>query len=86
MTALTCCLKDLNIKISGTDLEKEFITDAVLKENKIAWQKGFDEKNINDQDFVIATGSDHGGPQNPEARAAKRKTFHILPTARHWAN
>jgi len=78
MTALACCLKDLNIKISGTDLEKEFITDAVLKENKIAWQKGFDEKNINDQDFVIATGSDHGGPQNPEARAAKRKNIPYL--------
>ena len=78
MTAFACCLKDLNIKISGTDLKKEFITDAVLKENNITWQKGFDKKNINNQDFVIATGSDHGGPQNPEAQAAKRKNIPYL--------
>lgn len=71
MTALAIVAKEKGFKISGSDVIEEFITDNVLKRNKITPLVGFSEDNLNEKpDLVIVTGA-HGGIDNPEARAAK---------------
>jgi len=81
MTALACCLKDLGIKVSGSDIEETFVTDKVLKERKIRWKIGFSEKNlIPKPDLLITTGA-HGGLNNPEVVAAKNLGIPVLTHA-----
>ncbi len=46
MTALACCSQDLDIQVSGSDVEEVFVTDSVLKKRHIKWKIGFDKKKI----------------------------------------
>ncbi|MGB9706668.1 MAG: UDP-N-acetylmuramate--L-alanine ligase [Microgenomates group bacterium] len=81
MTALACCLQDLGIKISGSDIEEIFVTDKVLKQRKIPWKVGFSEKNLTPKpDLVITTGA-HGGLTNPEVVAATEMKIPVLTHA-----
>ena len=81
MTALAIVAKEMKIKIDGSDVEEEFVTDAVLKRNKINWRVGFKKENITSlkkkPDLVIVTGA-HGGMTNPEAVAAKKIGCQVL--------
>ena len=70
MTALACCAQDLGIKISGSDVDDVFVTDAILRKRKINWLTDFKAKNINHPDLLITTGA-HGGLANPEVTEAK---------------
>ena len=71
MTALALCADDLNIAVSGSDIEELFVTDAVLQERKIKWEIGFKKRDwLKKPDLVITTGA-HGGMQNPEVISAK---------------
>ncbi|KUK82981.1 MAG: UDP-N-acetylmuramate/alanine ligase [Microgenomates bacterium 39_6] len=78
MTALAACLKDLGIKITGSDVAQEFITDQTLKKMKLSWWENFSSQHIKNQELVIATGSGHQGLNNPEALAAKKKGIPYL--------
>jgi len=81
MTALACCLQDMGIKISGSDVEETFVTDKILKKRKIRWRVGFSEKNlIPKPDLLITTGA-HGGLNNPEVVAAKKMEIPVLTHA-----
>jgi UDP-N-acetylmuramate--alanine ligase len=75
MTSLAACLRDKNIKITGSDVTEVFITDQTLKKMNIAWWETFAAGHISDQDLVIATGSAHQGPNNVEAKAAQEKNI-----------
>ncbi|PIS15186.1 UDP-N-acetylmuramate--L-alanine ligase [Candidatus Shapirobacteria bacterium CG09_land_8_20_14_0_10_38_17] len=77
MTALACCAQDLGIKISGSDIDEVFVTDATLKKRKIKWLTGFRPKNIDHPDLLIATGA-HGGLTNPEVTEAKKKKIPVM--------
>jgi UDP-N-acetylmuramate--alanine ligase len=44
--ALAKILKDLGIKVVGSDTEEKFFTDEVLKKEKIKYYEGFNEKNL----------------------------------------
>ncbi len=78
MTALACCSQDLDIQVSGSDVEEVFVTDSVLKKRNIKWKIGFDKKNLKKRpDLVITTGA-HGGLDNTEAIEAKRLKVPIL--------
>jgi UDP-N-acetylmuramate--alanine ligase len=78
MTALAACLKDLGIKITGSDIAKEFITDQTLKKMGLSWWENFSPRHIKNQELVVATGSGHQGPNNPEAQAALEKGIPYL--------
>ncbi|MDD3532137.1 MAG: UDP-N-acetylmuramate--L-alanine ligase [Candidatus Shapirobacteria bacterium] len=78
MTALAACLKDKNINISGSDIPEIFITDQTLKKMGLSWWENFSTDHISHQNLVIATGSAHQGPDNPEAKAAIRKGIPYL--------
>lgn len=78
MTALACCSQDLDIQVSGSDVEEVFVTDRILKNRNIRWKIGFDKKNLKKRpDLVITTGA-HGGLDNIEAIEAKRLEVPIL--------
>lgn len=81
MTALACCTQDLGIKVSGSDVEEIFVTDKILKQRKIYWKIGFEEKHLKPRpDLVITTGA-HGGLANPEVVAAGKLKIPILTHA-----
>ena len=81
MTALACCLQDLGIKVTGSDVEELFVTDKILKQRQISWQVGFNEKNLTPRpDLLITTGA-HGGLTNPEVLAAISLKIPVLARA-----
>ncbi|MGB9911173.1 MAG: UDP-N-acetylmuramate--L-alanine ligase [Microgenomates group bacterium] len=81
MIALACCLQDIGIKISGSDVEEKFVTDEVLKKRKISWKIGFKEENLKPKpDLLITTGA-HGGLNNPEVIIAKKLKISVLTHA-----
>lgn len=73
MTAMACCLQDLGIVVTGSDVEEKFVTDKVLKERQIKWRAGFSAKNIKKQTDLVITTAAHGGLQNPEVIEAQKR-------------
>jgi len=72
MTPLAIIAKEADMKVSGSDIEEEFITDISLKNANINFSVGFSKDHIKDADLVIATGA-HRGLKNIEVLEAKRK-------------
>jgi len=79
MANLAVFLKKMGKNVSGADVEEEFITDELLKKNKITWQIGFDllPDNI---DLVVYSAS-HKGLNNPLIKKAKEKNIAIISQA-----
>jgi len=77
MTPLAIIAKEAGMKISGSDIADEFITDAVLKKAGIIPMVGFLKAHIGDVDLVIITGA-HGGFNNIEALEAGRKNIKVI--------
>lgn len=77
MTALACCLKDLGIKVSGSDTDEVFVTDKILEEKKIPWHKFSQEKITSEIDLLIFTGA-HQGEENPEVKKAEKLKIQTL--------
>lgn len=81
MTALACCVQDLGIKTSGSDVEETFVTDEILTKRKIKWSVGFGKEFLKDKpDLVITTGA-HGGLNNPQVKVAKKAGIKVLTHA-----
>lgn len=80
MTPLAIIAKEAGFTVTGSDIEEQFITDAVLKKAGIVPQVGFKEENIKNPDLVITTGA-HGGYDNPETIAAKTKNIRVITQA-----
>lgn len=72
MTPLAIIAKEAKIKVTGSDIEDTFITDAVLKTAGISVQKGFSKDHVVNVDLVIFTGA-HGGEANVEVVEAKER-------------
>lgn len=77
MTPLAIIAKEAGFEISGSDVSERFITDEELEKAKIKPYPGFDKKNIEGADLVIATGA-HGGMDNIEVKAAKDANIEVL--------
>lgn len=81
MTALAIVAKEMGIKVAGSDINQKFVTDSVLKRNKISWLPGFKKENIEGlkkkPDLVVVTGA-HGGMSNPEAVVAKKMGLEVI--------
>lgn len=81
MTSLALCAQDLGIEVEGSDIEEIFVTDQILANRKINWQKGFSPKNIDKSvDLVITTGA-HGGLKNPEVVFAQNQKIPVITHA-----
>jgi len=77
MTPLAIIAKEAGIKVSGSDIADEFITDISLKKADIDPLVGFVEEHIGNVDLVITTGA-HGGFNNVEVLEAKRKNIRVI--------
>ena len=73
MTALALCAQDLGIKVSGSDVDEPFVTDAVLKRRKINWQIGFAPGHVPPATSMLVYTAAHQGANNPEVQAAREQ-------------
>lgn len=81
MTALACCLRDMEIEVEGSDVEEIFVTEEVLRKRVIKWFIGFERKDFGRKpDLVVCTAA-HGGISNPEAVLARRLGIPVLTHA-----
>lgn len=80
LTPLAIIAKEAGIKVSGSDIGEEFITDQPLKKMGITPYVGFDVSHVEKVDLVITTGA-HGGFQNVEVLAAKEKGIPVYTRA-----
>ncbi len=74
---LAIIAKEAGIKVTGSDIAEEFITDEGLKKADIAVFEGFDSEHVADVDLVIASGA-HGGRDNVEVKAALSNGIKVL--------
>src|SRR3989338_3077986 len=81
MTNLAVVLKKMGKNVSGCDLKEEFITDKLLKDNKINWQIGFDSNKLSKQVDLIVYSAAHGGTNNPLIIETKKKNINIVSQA-----
>jgi len=77
MTPLSVIAKEAGIRVTGSDVADEFITDKTLRAKGIIPEVGFTAEHVKDVDLVITTGA-HGGYYNPEVIAAKDKKIPVL--------
>ncbi len=78
MTALALCAQDLGIKVSGSDVDGPFVTDAVLKHRHIPWRIGFSPDHLSPNvDLLIYTAA-HQGSRNPQVQAAINRGIPVL--------
>lgn len=78
LTPLAIIAKEAGIKVSGSDIEEEFITDSALRKVGITPFTNFSENNITDDiDLVVTTGA-HGGYENIEVQTARKKSIPVI--------
>ncbi|MEK7633371.1 MAG: UDP-N-acetylmuramate--L-alanine ligase [Patescibacteria group bacterium] len=81
MANLGVILKKMGKKVTGCDIEEEFITDKLLQNNKIHWTTGFDPHQLPKQTDLIVYSAAHGGTNNPLIIEAKKKKINIISQA-----
>lgn len=78
MTNLAIILKKMGKIVTGSDVSEIFITDEILKKNKIKTITGFEPKNLPlDTELVIYSAA-HQGLKNPQIIEAIRRKIKIL--------
>ena len=82
MTNLALVLKEMGKNVSGCDIKEEFITDKLLKDNKIEWKAGFDPETLPKQTDLFVFSAAHGGTNNPLAVEGKKNGINLISQAR----
>ncbi|OGY18448.1 MAG: UDP-N-acetylmuramate--L-alanine ligase [Candidatus Chisholmbacteria bacterium RIFCSPLOWO2_01_FULL_50_28] len=83
MTALALYAQDRGIRISGSDVADQFVTEKILTKRRIEVAEGFAAENLNkDVDLLVYSGA---RPQNPEVKAAQRLGIRTLNYAQALA-
>lgn len=77
VSPLAIIAKEAGFEVSGSDVSERFITDEELEKAGIKPMVGFDKKNIEGADLVIATGA-HGGMENIEVKEAVGSNIRVL--------
>lgn len=77
MAPLALIAQEAGFLVTGSDVEKEFITDKTLRNAGIIPFIGFSSTHISSADLVITTGA-HGGFSNEEVVAAKEKKIPVM--------
>ncbi len=77
MAPLAIIAKEAGFTVTGSDIEKEFITDVALKKAGIIPNVGFSPEYVGHPDLVITTGA-HGGFDNVEVVDAKAKNIQVM--------
>ncbi|MEK7177739.1 MAG: UDP-N-acetylmuramate--L-alanine ligase, partial [Patescibacteria group bacterium] len=82
MANLAVILKKMGKNITGCDIEEEFITDKLLKDNKITWITGFDANKLDKETDLIVYSAAHGGTSNPLIVAALQNKIKVISQAK----
>lgn len=77
MTPLAIIAKEAGLKVTGSDIADEFITDLPLAKVGIKPLIGFSKENVGEVDLVITTGA-HGGLENEEVKEALNKNIKVI--------
>lgn len=80
MTALALAFKDFGYEVYGSDIEEAFVTDNILRKEKIKIYNGFKKENIKDIDLLIYTAA-HQGRDNIEVLAAEKRKIPVVSHA-----
>lgn len=81
MANLAIILKKMGKKVTGTDVDEEFITDRLLKSNKISYLIGFNTKILPKKSDLVIYSAAHQGDDNPliiRAKKLKMRTAHQI--------
>jgi len=78
MANIAVMLKEMGKKVSGVDIEEEFITDSSLIKNQIEYSTNFLDFSSIDQYDVFVYSAAHGGSENPLIIEAQKKGKRIL--------
>ncbi|HEX7543021.1 MAG TPA: Mur ligase family protein, partial [Patescibacteria group bacterium] len=81
MANLAVILKKMGKMVTGCDIEEEFITDKLLRDNKISWTAGFDSDKLPKQTDLIVYSAAHGGTDNLLIVKAIEKKINIISQA-----
>jgi len=76
MTPLAIIAKQAGFKVSGCDIDEEFITDQALTKEEIVPLIGFSISHIDKADLIITTGA-HGGFDHVEVVEAKKRGIEV---------
>lgn len=78
MANLAVILKKMGKNVTGADLEEEFITDKLLRNNNILYSIGFDPKNLPDLADLVVYSAAHAGSNNPIGIEAKKQGIKLI--------
>ena len=81
MANLAVILKKMGKNVTGCDIEEEFITDRLLKDNKITWQIGFKPNSLPKQTDLIVYSAAHGGTNNSLIVEAIKNKVNVISQA-----
>src|SRR3972149_2257690 len=81
MSNLAVFLKKSGKQVSGADLEEEFITDKLLKKNKITYLTGFEAAKLPQETDLIVYSAAHGGLSNPLVVEGKKRHLTVISQA-----
>jgi UDP-N-acetylmuramate--alanine ligase len=89
VSALACILKNLGIKVVGSDTKEKFFTDEILKKEGVKFYEGFKKENLKKELPVSAVISSvaylSSNIKNPEIELAKKLNIPILSYPRALA-
>lgn len=80
MTPLAIIAKEAGFKVTGSDIQEDFITKDALERAKIEPFTKFSDANIKGANLVVVSAA-HGGFENVEAVAAKKQNIPIISQA-----
>ena len=78
MANLAVILKKMDKDVTGCDIEEEFITDKLLRNNRIDWSIGFNFSNLPEKTDLIVYSAAHSGTNNPLIIKARKKNINII--------
>ncbi|MFA6017503.1 MAG: UDP-N-acetylmuramate--L-alanine ligase [Patescibacteria group bacterium] len=82
MANLGVILKKMGKNVTGCDVQEEFITDKLLRENDISWMIGFDPQKLPKKTDLIVYSAAHGGTNNPLIIEAIKNNINTISQAK----
>ena len=76
--ALAELMQGMGLKVSGSDTDEVFYTDAILRELGISWHETFDPAHIGDDIDAVIYSAAYDAENNAELAEARRKSIPML--------
>jgi len=81
MANLALILKKMGKNVAGADVAEEFITDEILKKNKINYTSGFSPQDLPKNTQLIIYSAAHQGINNPQVKEGLRRGIKVYSQA-----